>query len=130
MKLSYDNLLYLLLGSISLVILYKLIYKNNADSNPIEGFQSIINKFKNSKKQNASNKTKSKKKKSNLSFDDIVKEAEDMDPSRYKVDAIKKDFFTYINSFQKAKFENVTGTTNEALDKFSFFKDKFFEIFR
>jgi hypothetical protein len=133
-KLSYENLLYLLLGLISLVIIYKLV-KSNTSTNNVEGFQSIINKFKNSQKNNSqqnkkNNKNAIKIKKSKLTFDDIVKEAEEMDPGHYTVDNIKKDFFNYIESFRKAKFENVTGTTNEALDKFSLFKDKFFEIFR
>ena len=137
-KLSYENLLYLLLGIISLVIIYKLAKSNtitsNASTSDVEGFQSIINKFKNSQQSKGQSKKKNKNsinaKKSKLTFDDIVKEAEDMDPGRYTVDTLKKDFFNYIESFRKAKFENVTGTTNEALDKFSFFKDKFFEIFR
>lgn len=136
-KLSYENFLYLLLGIISLVIIYKLATSNASTSNTsisdVEGFQSIINKFKKQqgkKDKHNQNMKKTVKKKSKLTFDDIVKEAEEMDPGRYTVDSMKKDFFTYIESFRKAKFENVTGTTNEALDKFSFFKDKFFEIFR
>ena len=129
LKLTYENLLYLALGFISLFIIYKLCTR---DANVNEGFQSIINKFKNSnaRNKNSNNTGKIKKNSSKVSFDDLITEAEDMDPSRYTVDNIKNDFFTYLESFQKAKFKNVSGTTDEALEKYGFFKDKFFEIFK
>jgi len=133
LKLTYENLLYLALGLVSLFIIYKLCAR---DANVNEGFQSIINKFKNSnardksKNNNSNNTSKRKKNSSKVSFDDLITEAEDMDPSRYTVDNIKNSFFTYLESFQKAKFKNVSGTTDEALEKFGFFKDKFFEIFK
>jgi hypothetical protein len=135
-KLTYENFLYLALGLISIFIIYKLFTANssNLESGTEEGFQSIINKFKNSKskgsKSNFSDiKKKSKTGRSKLSFDDIIKEAEDIDPGKYTVNSLKSSFFDYLESFQKAKFKNVTGTTDEALEKFGFFKDKFFEIF-
>lgn len=133
LKLTYENLLYLALGLVSLFIIYKLCTR---DANVNEGFQSIINKFKNSnarnksKNNNSNSVGKRKKNSSKVSFDDLITEAEDMDPSRYTVDNIKNSFFTYLESFQKAKFKNVSGTTDEALEKFGFFKDKFFEIFK
>jgi hypothetical protein len=102
---------------------------NNYNLSGIESFVSVINKLKKGKekKEKKEGKNNSKtKKKSKLTFDDIVKEAEEIEPEKYSVDSLKKDFHNYINSFQKAKFENITGTTNEALDKFTFFKDKFF----
>ena len=134
LKLTYENMLYLALGLVSIFIIYKL-FKMNSE----EGFQSIINKFKNTRdkskstgKNTGKNTGKSTKtgKSSKVSFDDLVAEAEEMDPSRYTVDSIKNNFFTYLESFQKAKFKNVSGTTDEALEKFGFFKDKFFEIFK
>ena len=88
------------------------------------------------KQQIKSNKRKKKvckrkkKQKNKVSFDDLITEAENMDPSRYTVDNIKNDFFTYLESFQKAKFKNITGTTDEALERFGFFKDQFFNIFK
>jgi len=133
LKLTYQNLLYLALGLVSLFIIYKLCTRD-ANVNVNEGFQSIINKFKNSnarnKNSNSNNTSKRKKNSSKVSFDDLITEAEDMNPNRYTVDNIKNDFFTYLESFQKAKFKNVSGTTDEALEKFGFFKDKFFEIFK
>ena len=140
-KLTYENMLYLALGLISIIIIYKLyktFYSSEIGSdNMKEGFQSIINKFKNNKNNSILKSDKKRNKQRNkqgkgskVSFDDLVAEAEDMDPSRYTVDNIKNNFFTYLESFQKAKFQNVSGTTNEALEKFGFFKEKFFEIFK
>ena len=123
-------MLYLALGLVSIFIIYKL-FKMNSE----EGFQSIINKFKNTRDKSkgigkSTGKSIKTGKSSKVSFDDLVAEAEEMDPSRYTVDSIKNNFFTYLESFQKAKFKNVSGTTDEALEKFGFFKDKFFEIFK
>ena len=137
-KLTYENMLYLAIGLFSIFIIYKLVQKYDSNNGTEEGFQSVINKFKNSRNSSNSsntgkNNTKNLRKKSRkggVSFDDLVTEAEDMDPERYTVDNIKNNFFTYLESFQKAKFKNVTGTTDEALEKFEFFKDKFFEIFK
>jgi hypothetical protein len=134
-KLTYENLLYLALGLVSIFIIYKLfkIYlSNNTECEPMkEGFQSIINKLINNKsKGKGHGKGKKTRKESKVSFDDLVSEAEDMDPSRYTVDSIKNNFFNYLESFQKAKFQNVSGTTDEALEKFGFFKEKFFDIFK
>ena len=158
-KLTYENLLYLVLGLISIIIIYKLLTANTkqgvsmGNARTEEGFQGVISKFKNTRNANKgilktgsssnSSKTKKGKKKqagvgmgmgmgggSKVSFDDIVREAEEMDPSRYTVDSIKDSFFTYLESFQKAKFKNITGTTDEALEKFGFFKDQFFNIFK
>ena len=136
LKFTYENILYLALGLVSIFIIYKLFTRDTQ-----EGFQSIINKFKNAREKNTSYKSTSNKNKSvgkknrggskvKVSFDDLVTEAEEMDPSKYTVDNIKNNFFTYLESFQKAKFQNVSGTTDEALEKFGFFKDKFFDIFK
>jgi hypothetical protein len=126
LKLTYESMLYLAMGLVFIFIIYKLF---NRDTNTNEGFQSIINKFKNTRDKNTS-KRKTNKKGSKVSFDDLITEAEDMDPSKYTIDSVKNNFFTYLESFQKAKFQNVSGTTDEALEKFGFFKEKFFEIFK
>ena len=137
LKLTYESMLYLALGIVAILIIYKLFNKDSE-----EGFQSIINKFINTRDKNTRDKNKgiliSNKKNNNkttrrgskVSFDDLVTESESMDPSKYTVDSIKNNFFTYLESFNKAKFKNVSGTTDEALEKFGFFKDKFFEIFK
>lgn len=124
---------------------YSNVYGNAYDRyNSIENFESVLNKLKSTNKGKHSDKfeniPKSDKKKNNqnnkktrlkkkLTFDDLVKETEDIDPSKYSVSNIKNSFFTYVNSFKKDKFKNITGTTTEALEKFDYFKEKFFEIF-
>jgi hypothetical protein len=139
LKLTYENLLYLALGLVSIFIIYKLFKNEQAEYDDMnEGFQGVISRFKNASgsksilKKGSSKSQQRKKisKKSKVSFDDIVAEAEEMDPSRYTVDSVKNNFFNYLESFNKAKFKNVSGTTDEALEKFSFFKDKFFDIFK
>ena len=120
MKLSYQNLLYFLLGLITLIILFKLYFKNT----PInEGFLSVIKKLKKGKNKSV------KRSKGKLTFEDVMKEAEEIDHEKYTINNLKSNFFDYVDSFKKEDFKNVTGTTNEALDKFKIFKDKFFEIF-
>ena len=52
-----------------------------------------------------------------------------MDVEKYSISNIKKNFFDYVNSFKKDKFKNTSGTTTEALEKFDYFKEKFYEIF-
>ena len=93
LKLTYESMLYLALGIVSIFIIYKL-FKINTE----EGFQSIINKFKNNKdkdknKDNKKGKIKKTGNGSNVSFDDLVAESEAMDPSKYTVDKIKNNFF-------------------------------------
>lgn len=109
----------------------------------IENFESVINKFKlenNASNASKNNKIKRNRKNSNnrknkgknndkITFDDLVKEGENLNVNNYTVDSIKEDFWKYANSFKSDKFTNVTGTTNESLEKLSLFKDKFFEIF-
>ena len=100
----------------------------------IERFESVLQTLKDNKKsennttifKNSNNKSNFKKK---VRFDDIINDAESIDVGKYTIDNNKKSFFTYINSFGKDKFKNVSGTTTESFEKFGYFKDKFFEIF-
>ena len=100
----------------------------------IERFESVLQTLKDNKKsennttifKTSNNKSNFKKK---VRFDDIIKDAEALDVGRYTVDSIKKNFFTYVKSFSRDKFKNISGTTTESLEKFGYFKDKFFEIF-
>jgi len=116
--------------------LYKTARENNVENtNQIENFESVLNKLKSKENFNDTsifkkqgNKTKLKK--SKITFEDLIKDAEDIDPEKYTVSNIKNSFFKYVNSFNKEKFKNVSGTTTESLDKFSYFKNKFFEIFK
>ena len=105
---------------------------NNPDN--IERFESVLQTLKDNKKsenntsifKNSNNKSNFKKK---VRFDDLITNAESLNLGKYSIDSIKKSFFTYVNSFSKDKFKNVSGTTTETLEKFGYFKDKFFEIF-
>jgi len=116
--------------------LYKTARENNVENtNQIENFESVLNKLKSKENFNDTsifkkqgNKTKLKK--SKITFEDLIKDEEDIDPEKYTVSNIKNSFFKYVNSFNKEKFKNVSGTTTESLDKFSYFKNKFFEIFK
>jgi hypothetical protein len=108
-----------------------------------EHFQSIIDKMKNKTKSKnnkrngnrGSNRNKlgesiNKKKKSNgVTFDDIISQTENMDIEKYTISSLKESFWDYVGSFNSEKFNNITGTNNEALEKIYMFKDKFFEIF-
>jgi hypothetical protein len=118
--------------------LYKTTRENNVkNTNQIENFESVLNKLKSKSKENFNDTSifkkqgnKTKLKKSKVTFEDLIKDAEDIDPEKYTVSNIKNSFFKYVNSFNKEKFKNVSGTTTESLDKFSYFKNKFFEIFK
>jgi len=118
--------------------LYKTTRENNLENtNQIENFESVLNKLKSKSKENFNDTSifkkqgnKTKLKKSKVTFEDLIKDAEDIDPEKYTVSNIKNSFFKYVNSFNKEKFKNVSGTTTESLDKFSYFKNKFFEIFK
>ena len=108
---------------------------NNLD-NPdnIERFESVLQTLKDNKKsenntsifKNSNTKSNFKKK---VRFDDLITNAESLNLGKYSIDSIKNNVLTYIKSFSKDKFTNVSGTTTEELNKFSYFKDKFFEIF-
>jgi hypothetical protein len=136
--LTYKKFIINTLVIIFFAILIKLIHINYSNDN-IENFESVLNKLKTSKNKilgerfenvsNSKNKNKAKLK-TKLTFDDLVKETETIDPSKYTISSLKKSFFTYVNSFKKEKFKNTTGTTTEALEKFDYFKEKFFEIFQ
>lgn len=136
-KLSYQNLLYFILGVVILILIYKLFKKQSTQNNEnIENFESILNKL-NKSKNKYNNKQKKRSQKSNFSntkntkttLDDLVAEAEEIEPEKYSIGNIKQEIIDYANSFRKEKFNNTTGTTQEALEKFKLFKEKFFEIF-
>lgn len=85
------------------------------------------NKFNNKYKKKLNNKIKNN---NGVTFDDIISESEAMNVDKYALSNVKEDFWSYVNSFKSEKFKNVTGTTNESLEKLYLFRDKFFEIFQ
>jgi hypothetical protein len=142
MHIIYQKLHKSIIGILAIIIiifgikLYKTAKENNTNTtNQIENFESVLNKLKSKEKFNDTSSFKkkgnnAKLKKNKVTFEDLLKETEDMDPEKYSVSNIKNNFFKYINSFNKDKFKNISGTTTESLEKFSYFKDKFFEIFK
>ena len=135
--LTYKKLIIGILAIVIIVFIAKLYntFRNNSSEEfeSIENFENILNKLKSNKRNNNSSRFKKNnnnaKLKKKVTFEDLLKESEEMDVEKYTISNMKKNIFDYVNSFKKDKFANSTGTTTEALDKFSFFKEKFFEIF-
>jgi len=126
------NHIYIILAAILIGFLVYRIFKIRRDNNLEEAFESSIIKLMRNKKNKAntrSNTYTEKPKKSKLTFDDLIKESENMNVEKYTITNIKKNFFDYINSFNKMKFTNVTGSADETYEQLGMFKDKFFEIF-
>jgi len=126
------NHIYIILAAILIGFLVYRIFKIRRDNNLEEAFESSINKLMRNKKGKAdarSNTYTEKPKKSKLTIDDLIKESENMNVEKYTITNIKKNFFDYINSFNKMKFTNVTGSADETYEQLGMFKDKFFEIF-
>ena len=43
---------------------------------------------------------------------------------------MKEEFYKYNNSFKKEKYKNNSKSTAYSFEKFAFYKEKFFEIFK
>lgn len=151
---------YIILGIIVCIIIYKLYKndsQNQGQYNDIETFESVLNKLKtkkskgknnnnsdNSDNSSNSNNSDSKNKifndyfksksskfsNSGTTFDDLLKQTEKMDPDKYTLANMRKTISDYNNSFKKEKFKNNSKNTSESLEKFSLYKEKFFEIFK
>ena len=149
---------YIILGIIVCIVIYKL-YKNDSQNqgqyNDIETFESVLNKLKTKKGKGKNNNNSNKSDNSNNSdaeknkifndyfksksskfsntgttFDDLLKQTEKMDPDKYTLANMRKTILDYNNSFKKEKFKNNSKNTSESLEKFSLYKEKFFEIFK
>ena len=137
---------------ILICIVYNL-YINSNESINIENFDSILKDLnKNSKKQKKKNNSNSsdssndsnnrltldfkqsvkklKSKKTGITFDDLFKATENMEPEKLSVASMQKELTRYNNSFKKEKFKSNSKSTAEAFEKFSLYKEKFFEIFK
>ena len=120
-------LVILFISVLLLFVLYKLYYNDNF----IEHF-GVLEKMKNISKRKIKNRKEKfantiKKK---ASFDDLFKATENMDPNRYSMTSIFNNLSDYKESFNKEKFKNNSKTTAEAFEKFSFYKEQFFNIFK
>ena len=142
---------------ILVLIVYKL-YKNDSDNDNdndryeyVEHF-GILNKIKkkNRKKNNNNNSNSNKKdgfgdtkiskyhnsvrslksEKDGMSFEDVLKAGEAIDPNVLTIEHMKNELLKYSRSFNKEKFKNNSKNTAESFEKFALYKEKFFELFK
>jgi hypothetical protein len=147
MNITYQKFI---IGIFVIVIIAFTINLYQKNTSKLEHFSNSLNKLKAKSKNNKNKKKKNSdsgkgksdafadlmnssdiKNKKKLTFEDLVKDAEDIDHEKYTVSKLKASLFDYIDSFNnsKAKFKNVSGTTTESLENFGYFKEKFYEIF-
>ena len=110
-------------------VLYKLYNKDNLQ---IEHF-GVLEKMKNiNKKKKTNQKDKFSNIKSNktTTFDDIISITENIDSNKYSIDNMYKNLSDYKASFNKEKFKNNSKSTAESFEKFAFYKEQFFNIFK
>ena len=145
------KIIVIILSIILLLILYNL-YKNdnkNIDENInyLEHF-GVLDKIKKKNKNNnkykkenyedtnSSNISKyhksirSLKTDKGMSFEDVLKAGEAIDPEKLTIESMKKELSIYNKSFSKEKFKNNSKNTTEAFEKFGLYKEKFFELFK
>ena len=119
------------------VLLYNLHNKTKND-NYIENFSNLKKLKKNNSKNNSKisknnfqnipkNSSNSNK---NVSFDYLMKKSEALAKKHNSQSSFLDSINKYRKSFNHAKFKNNSKNTAEAFEKFSLYKDKFFEIFK
>ena len=116
-------------------MIYNII---NTYYDSVEHFENKLKKFKNVNKKKekfgniAKNKNKSEKFKNvkKATFEDAINRASNLDVSKTSFDYIKKEIAKYNKSLKSEKFENTGNATHDALEKYKFFKEKFYEIFK
>jgi|688.fasta_scaffold1024446_1 hypothetical protein len=115
-----------------IILVCFVLYKLYINENTIEHF-GILEKMKNNSKQKKEKQKKEKfsnTKSSKSTFDDLFKATEHMKPDNYTIDNMYKKIYEYKDSFNKEKFKNNSKTTAESFEKFAFYKDQFFNIFK
>jgi len=112
-----------------IMIKYGIISVDNA----VEGFSIKLDNFKNSdntKNMSYNNRSKLKKRTGKYKKGKGKgKEAFEDSSNNYKLSSVKNDTIDYYNSFNKGIMKKKSQSTSESLEKFSFLKEKFFEIF-
>jgi len=73
---------------------------------------------------------KMKSKKTGTTFDDLFKATEKMDADKLSVENMNNNLSDYYNSFKKERFKNNSKNTAESFEKFAFYKEQFFNIFK
>ena len=138
---------------ICIIITLCIVYKLYDNSIVVENFDSVLHKLKKNKtKHNTSNSNSSnnisesmadidkktlinnslrglKSNKTKTTFEDLLKATENMDPDKYTLANMQNNVFAYSKSFNKEKFKNNSKNTAESLEKFAFYKERFFDIF-
>ena len=117
-------------SALVLFVLYKLYNKDNLQ---IEHF-GVLEKMKNITKTKKINQKKDKfsniKSNKTTTFDDIIKMTENIDPDKYSIENMYNNLIDYKSSFNKEKFKNNSKNTAESFEKFAFYKEQFFNIFK
>jgi hypothetical protein len=149
--MKFNKIIIIILFIILFLIVYNL-YKNDKLHNDIniEHF-SVLNKLNKKKKKsnfintntnnnNNNNTNKNlnsnkylnslKSNKSGITFEDLLKASEKLNTKKISFENIGEQISKYNNSFYKEKFKNNSKNTSESFEKFSLYKEKFFEIFK
>ena len=117
-------------SALVLFIFYKLYNTYNFQ---IEHF-GVLEKMKNITKNKKTNQKKAKfsniKSNKTTTFDDIIKITENIDPDKYSIENMYNKLADYKESFNKEKFKNNSKNTAESFEKFAFYKEQFFNIFK
>ena len=122
---------------------YRIIDLMDGDTNKddVEGFSIKLDGFKESDKnknlsfnnRNKLNKKYNKKKKKNNGKGRNSNNKEDFSDTEKNLEIskidIKNNTIDYYNSFNKGIMKKKSQSTSESIEKFSFLKDKLFEIF-
>jgi len=128
------------------IILIIIAYKLNSNdicsskihdidnNNYIENFESILSKLntknKTNKKNNNNNNNNNNKKNKSISFDELISNSEKFSKEKDNLESITDALDKYKKIFNSKKFKNNSKSTAESFEKFKFYKDKFFELFK
>ncbi len=135
----------LLFFIIIIIITYKLYYNDIhnyglSNNNNIENFESILYKLKtnnkknnknnNNNKNNKNNKNKNNKNNKSITFDELITKSEKFSKEKDNLESITDALTKYKKIFKSNKFKNNSQTTAESFEKFGFYKEKLFDLFK
>ena len=115
---------------------YEVNNNNHNNHNTIEHFESILSKLNRNKnnKNNNKNKSKSKNNKTNknksITFDELISNSEKFAKEKDNLESITDALEKYKKIFKSNKFKNNSQSTAESFEKFGFYKEKLFELFK
>jgi hypothetical protein len=141
-KMFNTKIVILILFSIIIIIMTYKLYNNdihnyggkhNNNHNTIEHFGSILSKLnKNNKNDTKNNKTNKNNYKSNksITFDELISNSEKFAKEKDNLESITDALAKYKKIFKSNKFKNNSQSTAESFEKFGFYKEKLFELFK